>query len=348
MDKITIIGLGLVGGSIGLGLKQRAPDRVEVSGYDKELNTGRKAEKLNAVDKAHWKLEDAVKDAKMVIIATPVLAIREMLELISDMVPPGCVVTDTGSTKAEILNWAEEYLPREVSFVGGHPMAGKEFSGIEAADANLFQNARYAVIPGRRAREEAVRSVLGMVELLEARPYFVDAMEHDSYVAAVSHLPIIISSALVSATSKSPSWREMSKMAATGYRDISRLASGDPVMNLDISVTNRDNLLYWVEQAIQELRHYHDMIGNTAEESGLEALGDTFTKVWADREKWLIRYESGEDQVDELAPSGPEVPSFGDQMIDMVVGSKIRERYKDIISMQQRRPNQREERRRRR
>ena len=346
MDKITIIGLGLIGGSIGLGLKQKASDKVEVSGYDKELEAGRKAEKLKAVDKAHWKLEDAVKDAKMVIIATPVLAIREMLELISDMVPPGCVVTDTGSTKSEIMNWAEEYLPREVSFVGGHPMAGKEFSGIDAADANLFQNARYAVIPGRRAKEEAVRAVLGMVELLEARPYFLDAMEHDSYVAAVSHLPIIVSSALVSVTTKSPSWREMSKMAATGYRDVSRLASGDPVMNLDISVTNRDNLLHWVEQAIQELRHFHNMIGKTANEEGLEALGDTFSKVWQNREKWLVRYESGEEQDDELVPAGPEIPTFGSQMIDMVVGSKLRERYQEIISMQQRRP-QREERRRR-
>ncbi len=346
MDKITIIGLGLIGGSIGLGLKQKASDKVEISGYDKDLETGRKAEKLKAVDKSHWKLEDAVKDAKMVIIATPVLAIREMLELISDMVPPGCVVTDTGSTKTEIMTWAEEYLPREVSFVGGHPMAGKEVSGIDAADANLFQNARYAVIPSVRAREEAVRAVLGMVELLEAKPYFLDAVEHDSFVAAVSHLPIIVSSALVSVTTKSPSWREMSRMAATGYRDVSRLASGDPVMNLDISVTNRDNLLHWVEQAIQELRHFHDMIGKTSDEDGLEALGDTFTKVWADRERWLVRYESGEDQFDELAPSGPEVPSFSDQMIDMVVGTKIRERYKEIISMQQRRP-QREERRRR-
>lgn len=346
MDKITIIGLGLIGGSIGLGLKQKASDKVEISGYDKELEAGRKAEKLKAVGKAHWKLEDAVKDAKMVIIATPVLAIREMLELISDMVPPGCVVTDTGSTKSEIMNWAEEYLPREVSFVGGHPMAGKEFSGIDAADANLFQNARYAVIPGRRAKEEAVRAVLGMVELLEAKPYFLDAMEHDSYVAAVSHLPIIVSSALVSVTTKSPSWREMSKMAATGYRDVSRLASGDPVMNLDISVTNRDNLLHWVEQAIQELRHFHDMIGKTSDEEGLEALGDTFSKVWQNREKWLIKYEAGEEQDDELIPAGPEIPSFGSQMIDMVVGSKLRERYQEIISMQQRRP-QREERRRR-
>ena len=346
MDKITIIGLGLIGGSIGLGLKQKASDKVEVSGYDKELEAGRKAEKLKAVDKSHWKLEDAVKDAKMVIIATPVLAIREMLELISDMVPPGCVVTDTGSTKSEIMNWAEEYLPREVSFVGGHPMAGKEFSGIDAADANLFQNARYAVIPSRRAREEAVRAVLGMVDLLEAKPYFLDAVEHDSYVAAVSHLPIIVSSALVSVTTKSPSWREMSKMAATGYRDVSRLASGDPVMNLDISVTNRDNLLHWVEQAIQELRHFHDMIGKTSDEDGLEALGDTFSKVWQNREKWLIRYESGEEQDDELVPSGPEIPTFGSQMIDMVVGSKLRERYQEIISMQQRRP-QREERRKR-
>ena len=192
MDKITIIGLGLIGGSIGFALKANASDRIYVSGYDKDFDEGRKAEKLKAVDKAHWKLDDALKDAKMVILAVPVLAIRDMMKTISEMLSPGCIVTDTGSTKLEIMKWAQDYLPEEVSFVGGHPMAGKEISGVSAADASLFKNARYAVIPGKGATEGAVNSVIGLVDLLGAKPYFVDAEEHDSYVAAVSHLPIIM------------------------------------------------------------------------------------------------------------------------------------------------------------
>ena len=347
MDKITIIGLGLIGGSIGFALKANAADRIYVSGYDKDFDEGRKAEKLKAVDKAHWKLDDALKDAKMVILAVPVLAIRDMMKTISEMLSPGCIVTDTGSTKLEIMKWAQDYLPEEVSFVGGHPMAGKEISGVSAADASLFKNARYAVIPGKGATEGAVNSVIGLVDLLGAKPYFVDAEEHDSYVAAVSHLPIIMSTALVSATSGSPSWREMSKLAATGFRDVSRLASGDPVMNLDISVTNQESLLYWIDRVIEELQEFRQMVGNTGDEKGLEKLGDTFAKAWESREKWLRRFESGDDDEDEDL-SRPELPSFGAQMMDMLVGSRLRERYQDVLSSQQERAEERKGRHRRR
>ncbi len=347
MDKITIIGLGLIGGSIGFALKANASDRIYVSGYDKDFDEGRKAEKLKAVDKAHWKLDDALKDAKMVILAVPVLAIRDMMKTISEMLSPGCIVTDTGSTKLEIMKWAQDYLPEEVSFVGGHPMAGKEISGVSAADASLFKNARYAVIPGKGATEGAVNSVIGLVDLLGAKPYFVDAEEHDSYVAAVSHLPIIMSTALVSATSGSPSWREMSKLAATGFRDVSRLASGDPVMNLDISVTNQESLLYWIDRVIEELQEFRQMVGNTGDEKGLEKLGDTFAKAWESREKWLRRFESGDDDEDEDL-SRPELPSFGAQMMDMLVGSRLRERYQDVLSSQQERAEERKGRHRRR
>lgn len=347
MDKITIIGLGLIGGSIGFGLKEKASDRVYVSGYDQDLETGRKAQKLKAVDKAHWKLDDALKDAKMVILATPVLAIRDMMKTISGLLSPGCIVTDTGSTKVEIMKWAEDYLPKEVSFVGGHPMAGKEISGVSAAEASLFQNARYAVIPGKGASEGAVNAVIGLVDLLGAKPYFVDAEEHDSYVAAVSHLPMIMSTALVSATSSSPSWKEMSKLAATGFRDVSRLASGDPVMNLDISVTNRESLLYWLDRVIVELNGFREMVENTVDENGLEKLGDTFAKAWEAREKWLRKLESGSDDQDEDL-SRPELPSFGAQMMDMLVGSRLRERYQDILSSQQERAEERKARQRRR
>tara|TARA_B100001750_G_C15458157_1_gene572725 strand:+ start:394 stop:1437 length:1044 start_codon:yes stop_codon:yes gene_type:complete len=347
VDKITIIGTGLIGGSIGYALKENASDRIYVSGYDQDLESGRKAQKLKAVDKAHWKLDDALKDAKMVILAVPVLAIRDMMKTISGMLSPGCIVTDTGSTKVEIMKWAEDYLPEEVSFVGGHPMAGKEISGVVAAEAALFKNARYAVIPGKGATEGAVNSVIGLVDILGAKPYFVDAEEHDSYVAAVSHLPIIMSTALVSATSGSPSWKEMSKLAATGFRDVSRLASGDPVMNLDISVTNRESLLYWIDRVIAELQGFREMVGDTDDEPGLEKLGDTFAKAWESREKWLRRFESGNDDEDEDL-SRPELPSFGAQMMDMLVGSRLRERYQDVLSSQQERAEERKGRQRRR
>ncbi|MBI4200925.1 MAG: prephenate dehydrogenase/arogenate dehydrogenase family protein, partial [Chloroflexi bacterium] len=261
MDKITIVGLGLIGGSIGLALTQSKREGLQVVGYDAEPEVGRKAAKRGAVHKAPWRLYDAVERASMVIIATPVLAIREVMEQIADMVAPGCVITDTGSTKEAIMDWAEDYLPEGVSFVGGHPMAGKETSGIDSADPNLFRGARYVVIPGKNAKPEAVQTVMGLVELLGARPFFLNAHEHDSFVASVSHLPILLSAALVSAASKSPSWREISKLASTGFRDVSRLASGDPVMSLDICVTNRESIVYWLDQAVKELQEYRAMVG---------------------------------------------------------------------------------------
>jgi len=334
VNKIAIIGLGLIGGSIGLGLKKAASGKVEIHGYDRDMKAGKRAAKIGAVDKAPYKLYDAVKEANMIILAMPVLAIRDMMETIADMISPGCVVTDTGSTKGAIMSWAEEYLPKGVSFVGGHPMAGKELSGIDAADAALFQGSRYVIIPGANASKEATTSVIDLAELLEAKPYFLDASEHDSYVAAVSHLPIIMSSALVSATTRSPSWREISKLASTGFRDVSRLASGDPVMNLDICITNGESIVHWIDQAIGELRSYRDMVAGAVDETGAQKMGEAFTDVWDARERWLLRFESGEDMDDN--PTGqPELPSMRDEMMDLFVGSRMRERYQQIMSLQE-------------
>ena len=346
MDKITIIGLGLIGGSIGLALREAKRGGWQVAGYDAEFDVGRRAVRRGAVDKAPWRLPDAVEGADMVIVATPVLAVREVLETIADMVAPDCVITDTGSTKESIMNWAEEYLPNKVSFVGGHPMAGKELSGIQHADPKLFQGTRYVVIPGKGARQEAVSAVLDLVELLGARPYFLDAGEHDSYVAAVSHLPILLSTALVSATSRSPSWREISKLAATSFTDVSRLASGDPVMHLDICVTNKEGIVHWLNQAIKELQGYRDMVGALGDQAGTEQLGESFTKAWEARETWLARRESGQE--DNERPDSSEIPSMRDSLMDLFVGTRMRERYKQIFSLQERKEEDRRKRRLRR
>ncbi len=330
MDKIAIIGLGLIGGSIGMGLKASGAD-LEVVGFDVEVSTGKRAAKLGAVDRATWGLPETVEGANMVIIATPVMEVREVLETISDLVSPGCVITDTGSTKESILAWAEEYLSPEVSFVGGHPMAGKEVSGINNADAKLLHRARWVIIPGKGARTDAVDAVVSLVDLLGAKPFFVGAQEHDSYVAAVSHLPIVLSSAMVTSAAASPSWREMSKLAATGFQDATRLASGDPVMSLDICVTNREPIIHWLDEVIRELQNYRDMVEATEDQAGAEKLGEAFANAWAAREKWLSMYESGRDELD---VSSVKMPSAGDQVTDLLIGGRIRERYQRVLALQ--------------
>ncbi|MSQ22275.1 MAG: prephenate dehydrogenase/arogenate dehydrogenase family protein [Dehalococcoidia bacterium] len=332
MDKIAIIGLGLIGGSIGMALKQANPQGLQVIGYDSEPDAGRKAVKRGAVDKAPWRLIEVIEGAGMVIIATPVLSIRESMENIAEMLSPGCVVTDTGSTKEAILGWAEEFFPKEVSFVGGHPMAGKEASGIDNADPKLFQGARYVIIPGKGADENAVKAVLDVVALLGARPYFMHAQEHDSYVAAVSHLPILLSAALVSATTKSPAWRDMSRLAATGFRDVSRLAGGDPVMSLDICLTNREGILYWLGEAIKELAAYREMVEASVQQEGAERLGESLSKAWEARETWLTRYESKLD--DDDRQSATAIPSASSTMSDLFFGTQLKERYQKILARQ--------------
>ena len=161
-------------------------------------------------------------------------------------------VTDTGSTKAQVLVWANDLLPRTVSFVGGHPMAGKSQS-IEAAEADLFKDATWCVTPSVHASEDAIRNVLGLIAALNAEPYFIDPAEHDAYVAGVSHLPFIAAISLINAVTSDTAWRDMRTLAATGLKDTTRLALGSPEMHRDIAMTNRDAIVRWMDRYIEEL-----------------------------------------------------------------------------------------------
>lgn len=310
MDRIAIIGTGLIGTSLGLAIKQaRLP--AELTGFDISRRASAAAEKMGAVDKSYSYIDDALKGARLVIVATPVHSIREVLEFIAPLLEEGAVVTDTGSTKTAVLDWAEQYLPRSVSFVGGHPMAGSEQSGPKAARAGLFQGAVYAVCPGRDAHPQAVRNVVNIVEAIGAKAKFIDPVEHDSYVAAISHLPMLFSVALVACTSKSPGWREMSKLAASGYRDISRLASGDPLVNLGICETNQDNVTHWIDESIKQLYELRRLVKEDKE--GLEKL---FISAWESRAKWLAG-------VDPETRPGTEIPSWSKQMESLLLGEYV-------------------------
>jgi len=282
--QVAIIGLGLMGGSIGLALKQSSQPGCEIVAYVRRPEVASAALSLEAVDKVETNLKDAVKEAEIVVIATPVLTVKEILSQIAGHLPRGCVVTDTASTKLDVMQWAEDLLPPTVNFIGGHPMAGKETHGIQAAEARLFQGCIYCLTPAKKAPTQAIDKVVNMVEQLGATPLFIDAQEHDYLVAGITSLPMLLSAALVSATTKEPSWDKMSKLAASGYRDVTRLASGNPEVNAHICLTNAAAILHWVDRFGSELETYRRLVT-----MGDKHLEEALAEASKARKEWLSR-----------------------------------------------------------
>ena len=327
MQRVTIIGMGLIGASIGIGLRRWATNEgkrepvLAVTGFDLNLDNQNYAKKIKAVDNTEWDLTKAVRDADLVVVAVPALAVREVFESIAPHVKPGAIITDVTSTKAQVMEWARELLPNTVHFVGGHPMAGKSQS-IEGAEGDLFKGATWCVVPSVAADETAVQTVLGMVNALEAEPMFIDAHEHDGFVGAVSHLPMLLAVALMRAVSKDPSWRDMKHLTAGGFRDASRLAAGSPDMQRDIAATNREAITRWVDIAIDELQHLRSLINaNTAEAD--ETLLALFTQARDARADWATGVRRDGELI-QATSSELSNTSVGGQMNQMLFGSMFR------------------------
>lgn len=320
MAKIAIVGLGLIGTSLGLALRKSNPDDIEIVGCDVDRKAAVRCMKMKAVHKTEPHLPTAVSGVDMVIIATPVLAIRDVLEEISPHLAENTIVTDTGSTKVMVLEWAAQYLPPTIAFVGGHPMAGKIDSGPDVAEADLFVGAVYCILAPTDSKPEAIQAVLGLVNAIGAVPYFVGAEEHDSYVAAVSHLPIAISTALVTSTARSPSWREMARVAAGGYQDITRLAQGDPIMNRDILLTNQEPVAYWIDELIKELYSLRTMLKEKPVDLQ-QRLQDLFLHAWENRTDWVIGEAQREQQ------SVGEMPTAGAELARTLAGEWVMRKF---------------------
>jgi prephenate dehydrogenase len=321
--RITIIGTGLIGGSIGMALKAHGLPGVEIVGHDRSRGTTTQAEKIGAIDRAEHNLHRAVEGAGLVIIATPVLAVREVFEQIAPDLGEGAVVTDTASTKVYVMRWAKELLPEYVSFIGGHPMAGKETEGIEHADATLFQGKAYCICPTVDAPESAVKSVLGLIQIIGAEPVFIDPEEHDVYAGAVSHLPLMVSTAMFQLLRSSPSWDDMSVMASSGFRDMTRLASGDPRMSHDIWVTNRDSVIHWLERMSAELQKLRSLLEDAQDEELLEI----FAGARLDRDVFLSAPPVRKVPVpsDAAAAQGTR-----DVMMDMLIGGMMGDKVRKM------------------
>ena len=287
MDTITIIGTGLIGTSLGLAIKKVGIKNIEIVGTDLERYRANKAKSMKAVDRVENNMAAAVSNASMVFIATPVMAIKEVMEHIGPRLPRNgerTIVSDTGGTKAKVLEWANEHLPKHVDFVGGHPLAGRETPGPDNADADMFNDRPYCIVPSPNASQKGVRTIVDLTSAMGAKPFFIDAQEHDSFVAAVSHLPFILSAALIGATSKSPQWGDISHLASSGFRDVTRLASGDSVMHRDVCLTNQEGITHWINELIAELERIKGIVG---EDDPSQPLYDLFETAFEEREKWL-------------------------------------------------------------
>ncbi|HMG17802.1 MAG TPA: prephenate dehydrogenase/arogenate dehydrogenase family protein [Gemmatimonadales bacterium] len=331
--RISIIGTGLIGGSLGMAIRAAKLPGLEVVGHDANRGSANQAEKAGAIDRAEHNLPRAVSGASMVIIAVPVLSVREVMQQIAPDLAEGAVITDTTSTKAHVMGWAKDMLPEHVSFVGGHPMAGKELGGIENAEAGLFRDKAYCICPTVDATESAVRSVMGLARLAGAEPMFVDPEEHDIYAAAVSHLPLMVSTAMFSMLRNSPAWPDMGMMASSGFTDATRLASGDPAMSHGIWTTNRDAVIHWLDRMADQLREFRKML----EDAQDEALLDTFARAQIERDVFLR-----EPPRRQAEATGPQVDS-GEALLGMLVGgmmAKNIKRAKEIPDLMKDTPQQ--------
>lgn len=318
--RVTVIGLGLIGGSIGLRLKAAKLPGLEIVGSDIDGSREHAARKAGAIDHSEHDLARAVADARLVIIAVPITALRDVFTAIAPHLADGAVVTDTASTKAEVMKWATELLPESVSFVGGHPMAGKEHTGIDHADAALFEGRAYCICPTINSSPAAIQSIVGLAQALGADPMFIDAEEHDVYAAAVSHLPLITATALFSLLRQSPSWDDLGQLASTGFSDMTRLASGDPAMSNAIWKTNREAIIHWVDRLTEELKRLRGMLSDAQDEE----LFKLFAETKLQRDEFIANPPRRE-----TAARGPEVDR-GRALLDILVGGMMAENIRRV------------------
>jgi prephenate dehydrogenase len=305
--KITIVGLGLIGKSIGKALRA-VGGQIEVMGHDREPMAAKEAQQAEAVDKIHWNLIGACEGADVVVIATPLRGVRQTLEVVASDLKSGCLVMDTAPLKSPVLQWADELLPPGVSFVGGHPIinahAQIERSQTEdRSSAELLKDTLFCVVPSTNAEPDGIHLATDVVRLLGAKPFFIDAAEHDGLAAGVDELPLVLALSLLRTASGGSSWREMRKLAGPVFEDMSRVLSQDLENSRDMLLMNRDNVLRLIENWVEQLYDLRGLIA-AQDEKGLQGLmeaGVTVHQAWL-KDRGVGLWEQ---------PGGPEIPTGG-------------------------------------
>jgi prephenate dehydrogenase len=260
LRKTAVIGVGLIGGSFALALR-RAGFAGPITGYDRDPAALERAAALHVIDSIAESVSEAARGAELVIVAVPVRAIGSVLHDVGLALDSAAVVTDVGSTKAEVVEIARQELrERFPRFVPAHPIAGREASGVEAATQDLFKGARVVLTPVKETDAKAADLVKSAWEAAGARVSILAAEEHDRVFAAVSHLPHLLSFALVSEIASRAEAGELFGFAAGGFRDFTRIAGSSPEMWRDIALQNRDALLTELDRYGVRLAVFRELI----------------------------------------------------------------------------------------
>ncbi|HZQ71210.1 MAG TPA: prephenate dehydrogenase/arogenate dehydrogenase family protein [Terriglobales bacterium] len=262
--QITIVGTGLIGGSFALALKKNG-FHGWIVGCDRDAELQR-ARQRGAIDEAHTNPADAIRNSDLVVLATPVSAILEMIDQLGPALPPQALMTDVGSTKAEIVARAFKIFGKDAGmrFLGGHPMAGKEDGGIDLADPDLFEGATWFVTPGARQNihEGMSAEFLSWLEKIGARAAEIDATTHDELCAWISHVPQMISTALAAAlVDHFGDHAAVMEAGGRALREMTRISSSPYSMWRDIALTNKKNIqqaLHALEQRLAHIRENLD------------------------------------------------------------------------------------------
>ncbi len=261
IDKLAIIGVGLIGSSLSLALRQ-SESVGTVIGYGRNRENLRKGVELGVLDTIADSIEQAVTDADVVVVAVPLGAMQAVFAEMKSALSPSCVVTDVGSSKGSVVKAARAELGELIKrFVPGHPIAGNERSGVEAGFATLYQNRRVILTPLEETDVDATALITAMWQDCGAQVEILDVAHHDKVLAATSHLPHMLAYTLVHHLSNLNDHEEIFRYAAGGFRDFTRIASSDPVMWRDVCLANGDALLDLIEQYQQELDQVAAAIG---------------------------------------------------------------------------------------
>ena len=321
--RVAIIGLGCVGASIGLAIKEIEPE-VEVMGHDKDREQSQKAHGMGAVDKTHWNLPAACEGARLVILALPLSAIKETLEALAPHLDEGAVVTDTARLKAPVLEWAAAHLPDHVRFVAGDPIpgplaaTGRPLAGLEAADADLFDGGTYCITPVSSTDPDAVEQVTDLAYTLGAQPLFLDALEHDGLQAAAAGVPALISAALLDATVDSPGWTEMRKVASQEFIAFTTPSAYNYESRRTSALLNKENILRRLDMLLDEIGRLRQILVDEDE----VALGEAYARAFESRSVWMDERTGGEWQDTDIGTTN--VPGIGQQVSQMLFGGFLR------------------------
>ena len=247
-NKVTIIGVGLIGGSLALSLKKHALTE-EIWGWGRSVERLEKATSRNIIDRATTSIEDAVRDADLIVLATPVGTFEQIAQKIKDVVKKDTLVTDVGSVKGSLVYRMEEILSGKARFVGAHPIAGSDRSGIEHAREDLFKDATTVITQTKRTDIEALKRIESLWKSLGSRVLIMSPEEHDLMLALISHLPHVVSYSLVNTADSFD--REFILHAGGGFKDTTRIALSSEELWADICLYNREAVLSSIE-AFQE------------------------------------------------------------------------------------------------